>query len=102
MLDVTFEQLEYMKRFILKYDDIDVDYFLIQQGHWYAEDYEKEDMENLYRKYPELMYIISPYLMYRLQKFYNNEFMCAGWCGVFNLSSIYRFIIEYEEFCDKM
>lgn len=97
MLDVTLEQLQYMKKFILKYDDVDVDWFLQSAGQWYSEDYEKEDMEKLYKKYPELMYMISPRLMYRLQKFFNEEIMCASWCGVFNLSSIYRHIIEFEE-----
>jgi hypothetical protein len=99
MLDVTLEQLDYMKKFILKYDYLgdepDVDDYLSQE--WWQEDYEKEDMVKLYKTYPELMYMISPYFMYRLQKFYNNEFYCASWCGVFNLSSIYEFIKDFEK-----
>lgn len=99
MLDVTLEQLQYMNKFILKYDsggdEPDVDDYLSQD--WWQEDYEKEDMVKLYKAYPELMYMISPYFMYRLQKFFNAECMCAGWCGTYKLSSIYQAIIEYEK-----
>ena len=93
-IEITAEQLDFLKRFIVKYDDISVGEYLTQE--WWCEDYEREDMEKLYREYPELMYMIEPFFMYRLQKFYNNEFMCAGWCGVFSLSQIYKYAKEFE------
>ena len=92
-MELSNEQLEFLKKFIIKYDDIDVEEYLIQ--YWWEEDYEKESMTKLYKENPKLMYMISPYLMFRLQKFYNSEYLCAGWCGCESLEHIYNFAREY-------
>lgn len=98
-MEIPNEQLEFLKKFIIRYDDIDVEEYLIQE--WYYEDYEKKDMTKLYKDNPKLMYMISPYLMFRLQKFYNSEFLCAGWCGCTSLNNIYDLVKDYIETDDN-
>ena len=92
-LELSQEQIIFLKKFIINYDNIDIEEYLSQE--WYLEDYEKKDMEILYKNNPELIYYISPLLMFRLQKFYNSEFLCAGWCGCVPLSHIYDLVLEY-------
>ncbi len=92
MENITHEQLDFLKRFIVKHDDIDVEEYLSNSWRETCEDFEKEDIESLYQENPELMYMISPFLMYRLQQYYNAQFLCAGWCGTAELSHIYDLI----------
>lgn len=94
-IELSQEQIMFLKKFIIQYDHIDIEEWL-EQG-WYNEDYEKESMERFYKNYPELMLVMSPYLMFRLQKFYNTEFWCANWCGCASLSDIYDLALEYLE-----
>lgn len=94
-MEISNEQLEILKKFIIRYDEIDVEEYLIQD--WYYEDYEKRDMIKLYKDNPELMYMISPYLMFRLQKFFNSEVLCAGWAGYTSLNSLYEYVKDYIE-----
>jgi hypothetical protein len=90
MIKVTQEQLIFLKKFIIKYDEITVEEYLEHNLWW--EDFEKEDIVYWYKECPELMYIISPFLYYRLQKYYNEEALCAGWCGCVDLKQIYDYI----------
>jgi hypothetical protein len=98
-VEISNEQLEILKKFIIRYDEIDVEEYLTQD--WYYEDYEKRDMTKLYKDNPKLMYMISPYLMFRLQKFFNSEELCAGWCGYTSLSNLYDCVKTYIEADDN-
>ena len=44
------------------------------------EDYEIEDMERFLNEYP-FMKLLDYGVVYELQKHYNSEWLCAGWCG---------------------
>ncbi|MBO7526366.1 MAG: hypothetical protein J6T74_00545 [Clostridia bacterium] len=44
------------------------------------EDYEVKDMDKYLEEYPFLK-AISYGVLYSLQKYYNSEWLCAGWCG---------------------
>ena len=85
---LTTEQIVWLKNFIIKYSDINAEKFMEQT--WWYEDYEKKDMEKLFKQYPDLMLWFDPMIMYELQKFYNEEWMSASWCGVFPLDIIYN------------
>ena len=41
--------------------------------------YEIEDMEDFLNKYP-FMKLLDYEVVYELQKYYNSEWLCAGWC----------------------
>ena len=44
------------------------------------DNYEEKDMNDFLKRYP-YMKLLSYDVVYYLQKFYNGDYLCAGWCG---------------------
>lgn len=60
--------------------EYDLDNYNKENVEGTMEDFELEDMEDFLKKYPYMKYI--PYgVIYDWQKFYNAEYLSAGWCG---------------------
>jgi hypothetical protein len=66
----------------------------------YMEDYEIEDMDKFLEEYP-YMKAISYGVLFGLQKYYNSEYLCAGWCGCVSPERLVEQLKqEYERFLE--
>lgn len=60
------------------------------------EEYEIEDMDEFIEKYPYMNSI--PYgIVYLMQKYYNAEWLCAGWCGCASPETLIEIFSEWLE-----
>ena len=60
------------------------------------EEYEIEDMDEFIEKYPYMNSI--PYgIVYAMQKYYNAEYLCAGWCGCATPETLIKVFSEWLE-----
>ena len=84
----------------LIYDCSECEYFDFKYYNYDAtsvlgmmEDYEIEDMENFLKKYPYMKCI--PYgLLYEMQRDYNSDVLCAGWCGCCSPERLVEFMYD--------
>ena len=68
------ERVEYLKSLMEQVKEIIDDYYLQP-----IEKYERDDMKQLYKEYPELK-TISCMKMLGLQRWWNSKVLQAGWC----------------------
>lgn len=60
------------------------------------EDYEIEDMDEFFKKFP-FMKLFSYGAIYELQKYYNSEYLCAGWCGCTNPERLAKMLDQIKK-----
>lgn len=66
----------------------------------YMEDYEIKDMDKFLEEYP-YMKTISYGVLFGLQKYYNSEYLSAGWCGCTSPERLVEQLKqEYERFLE--
>lgn len=75
------EKISYLINYLVKKQEFEYcDFCERNQCLGMMEDYEIEDMDEFFEKY-KFMKIFSYSAIYELQKYYNSEFLSAGWCG---------------------
>lgn len=88
---VNMKKIFYLSYLIIaNYDDI------MLYNDWIIEDYEQEDMDNFYEKYPNLKIIPFNVMLY-LQRYYNSEVLNAGWCTTANPDALIKFLKKMQE-----
>lgn len=88
---VNMKKIFYLSYLIItNYDDI------MLYNDWVIEDYEQEDMDNFYERYPNLKIIPFNVMLY-LQRYYNSEMLSAGWCGTANPDALIKFLKRMQE-----
>ncbi len=90
------DTLKLIELILKKRDEIDFDFEDMGNRNdceGMLEDYELKDVDAFFEKYPYLKVI--PYeLMWNVLKYYNSEFLCAGWCGCPSLERLLEFLEE--------
>lgn len=61
----------------------------------FVADYEKKDMQDFFKEYP-YMKIISYGIVLDLQRRYNDEMLCAGWCGYVSPETLVKRVIDND------
>lgn len=88
---VNMKKIFYLSYLIIaNYDDI------MLYNDCVVEDFEQEDMNNFYKKYPNLKIIPFNVMLY-LQRYYNSEMLSAGWCGTANPDNLIKFLKRCKE-----
>lgn len=88
---VNMKKIFYLSYLIItNYDDI------MLYNDWMIEDYEQEDMDNFYERYPNLKIIPFNVMLY-LQRYYNSEVLNAGWCTTANPDALIKFLKKMQE-----
>ena len=61
------------------YFDVEYEDFSDKTLEKEMDDYEKKDVDDFLKRYP-YMKLLSRSVVYELQKYFNNDWLCAGWC----------------------
>ena len=89
---ITDNEIRKLLSYMVKNEDMEFSPYCYNE-----EDYIERDIINYYKENPNMLLKISVPVMIELQKWYNSEWLSAGWCGCFEVKKIYELAMEKEK-----